>query len=253
VQKGFSPILIVLIIAAAVGGYFVYMSLRGSNGSVAISPTISSIPAPTTKPESTNSAASPAPNDAGETKDWKTYTNINGYTFKYPENQIKLITPSEYVKESELNQVSKLRLSLLKSPREGFDKPSMTIQVLDPRLKTNQINVLNENCKLYTGNIQFNTLDEFGRGMYKNTTNKNCSYFYSVINPLRMDKFQNKYDSFNFSVDSSTLDSADGGLLVPRGQINYVMLEISSKFYLIAYDSTEKIFNQILSTFKFTQ
>jgi len=78
VQKGFTPILIVILLAIGiVGGYFVYTSLRGvppKAGDMAISPTSSSIPAPTTQPESTSSA---------DMKDWKTYAN-KVYKFRYP-------------------------------------------------------------------------------------------------------------------------------------------------------------------------
>lgn len=73
-QSGFALILIVLFIAAAVGGYFVYSSLRGTGeaGNVAISLPASSIP----KSESTSSA---------ETANWKTFTSkMEGFTLHYP-------------------------------------------------------------------------------------------------------------------------------------------------------------------------
>ncbi len=79
-ERGFVPILIVLIIAAAAGGYFVYTSLRGASktSDVAIPPTPVSVSTPTTKPESASS---------GETKDWKIYTNTNGkFSIQYPPN-----------------------------------------------------------------------------------------------------------------------------------------------------------------------
>ena len=69
-MRGFAPILIVVLVAvAAIGGYFVYTSLRGMvsevEPDVAISPTIQA-PMPTTKPESTSSA---------DMSNWKIYTN----------------------------------------------------------------------------------------------------------------------------------------------------------------------------------
>ena len=79
-QKGYIPILIVILIAVlAVGGYFAYSSLRANPAkpaSVAISPSPASVSNPTPKPESTSSAVNPAPNGAWETANWKTYTNI---------------------------------------------------------------------------------------------------------------------------------------------------------------------------------
>lgn len=72
-QKGLAPILIVILIALAVGGYLVYSKQ-----------TTQSTPAP--------KAASPVPTDTGETANpdsiganWKTYTNtLYGYLIKLP-------------------------------------------------------------------------------------------------------------------------------------------------------------------------
>ncbi len=80
-QRGFIPLLIILILVAifgaAAGGYFLYTSLRGvppKAGDAAIS-TASN---PTSKPESTSSA---------DMTNWKTYTDTNnGFSLKYPPN-----------------------------------------------------------------------------------------------------------------------------------------------------------------------
>ncbi len=79
-QRGFTPILIVVLVAVAlVGGYFLYTSLRANPAkpeSVAISTAPVSVSTPTTKPESTFSA---------ETTNWKTYTDASAkYSFRYP-------------------------------------------------------------------------------------------------------------------------------------------------------------------------
>ncbi len=86
-QKGFAPILIVVLIAAAVGGYF-WFNDSNNQTKPAQNVQTTKTPAPATKPESTSSAASPAPNGAGETANWKTYTNTKfGYQIKYPSNR----------------------------------------------------------------------------------------------------------------------------------------------------------------------
>lgn len=79
-QKGLAPILIVLLIAAAVGGYFIYQNQ--------IKPTLPPITQPTP-----SQIAAPAPTDADTTvnteasrsANWKTYTNSKyGFSLKYP-------------------------------------------------------------------------------------------------------------------------------------------------------------------------
>ena len=99
-MRGFAPILIVVLVAvAAIGGYFVYTSLRGMvsevEPDVAISPTIQT-PTPTTKPESTSSA---------ETANWKTYTNIkHKFSLKYPTDwkYVEVPTPTYQTQNDEI-------------------------------------------------------------------------------------------------------------------------------------------------------
>lgn len=69
-QKGFAPILIVLLIALAIGGYLTYQKQ------------IKSTPLPQPSPSSiTTSVAS----SSDETTNWKTYTNdMFNFSFKYP-------------------------------------------------------------------------------------------------------------------------------------------------------------------------
>lgn len=71
-SKGFAPILIVVMIAALVGGYLLYQNQTKPTPL----PTTQLTSTPTSSPESTNSA---------ETTNWKTYTNKDNYfSFKYP-------------------------------------------------------------------------------------------------------------------------------------------------------------------------
>ncbi len=72
-QKGLVPILIVLLIAAAIGGYLVY-SGKVNLPQKQIAQTL-------------KSDASAAPTSAGETANWKTYTNER-YSLKYPKELI---------------------------------------------------------------------------------------------------------------------------------------------------------------------
>lgn len=75
-QKGVTLILIVILIALAlgVGGYMLYNQQA--------KPT----PPPTTQP-TPSPTASPVPTDTGETADWKIYSNPKlGYSVKYPKS-----------------------------------------------------------------------------------------------------------------------------------------------------------------------
>ena len=78
-QKGLAPILIVILIALAVGGYLVYQ-----NQSKSVSPVkTDTSPAPTGATETAN------PDSIGA--NWKTYTNTqHGYSLKYPTTWDKL-------------------------------------------------------------------------------------------------------------------------------------------------------------------
>ncbi len=74
-QKGFAPILILIIIAVLIGGYLIYQNSQNQSKTIPL-PTPQLTSTPTATPESTNSA---------ETTNWKTYTNTDyGFSFQYP-------------------------------------------------------------------------------------------------------------------------------------------------------------------------
>ncbi len=79
-QKGVAPILIVLLIALAIGGYFLYQQ-QAKTTLPTPSPTQT-----TTQPSPNPTNTSPVPNGTGETTSWKTYTDTElGISFKYPD------------------------------------------------------------------------------------------------------------------------------------------------------------------------
>ena len=79
-QRGFIPILIVILIAVLVGGYFVYTNSQTKTPTSTIHPSPSPVD------------ASSAPSGTDETANWKTFTySSNTFSFKYPDN----ITPHE--------------------------------------------------------------------------------------------------------------------------------------------------------------
>ena len=89
-QKGFGVIYIlvgILVVTLIAGGAF-YLG-----GQTTPKPVVTSSSQPSISPD-----VSPAPTDAGETTNWKTYTNTKyGFSFKYPNSEnwkfISLPTP----------------------------------------------------------------------------------------------------------------------------------------------------------------
>lgn len=76
-QKGIAPILIIILIAVAVGGYLIYQT---QTKPVVVPQVIQ----PSSAPVSTSSATSSA-----ETANWKTYTNTKyGFSIQYPSDLI---------------------------------------------------------------------------------------------------------------------------------------------------------------------
>ncbi len=87
VEAGLAPILIVLLVVAVIGGYFVYQNKVFPN------------PQQTSQ---TSPTASPALTGAGETVNWKTYTNEKRqFLFKYH--------PNLYVKKGEVDEYYSFR------------------------------------------------------------------------------------------------------------------------------------------------
>ncbi len=87
-QKGQTPVLILvgilIIIVVAGGAYFLGKSANSKPSSTPV--VTSQSPQPALIPQSTPDA-SPAPTGAGETTNWKIYTNSEyGFSFKYPSN-----------------------------------------------------------------------------------------------------------------------------------------------------------------------
>lgn len=79
-QKGFAPILIVIILAALVGGYLLYQKQVKP---VAVPQQVQVTPAPTTKNESTGSAETGNPDSIRA--NWKIYTRPD-FSLKLPED-----------------------------------------------------------------------------------------------------------------------------------------------------------------------
>ncbi len=123
-QKGLAPIIIVILIAVALGGYLLYKQQP--------KPTLSS-------PQTTYSTSSPT---TDETANWKTYTNsIYQFSFDYPQDW-SFNTPSLEDKHSNNKSVLQINISsdsdiknkiLLENQKDIL---SMTVVIWDNRSKT---------------------------------------------------------------------------------------------------------------------
>lgn len=102
-QKGFAPILIVILIALAVGGYLLYQKQ--------VKPVV--IPQTVIQPTSVP-VISPVASDSAETANWKTYTNTDGkYLIKYPSDY--LLEETDSIKTPEKFPVGKKQVAIKSS------------------------------------------------------------------------------------------------------------------------------------------
>lgn len=99
-QKGFAPILIVLILAALVGGYFLYSKQKPSTP---LSQTVQPTSTPSSTPESTNSAET-VYTESDRSANWKIYTT-EAYKIEYPAEWT--IVASDYLKTIQLSNQSR--------------------------------------------------------------------------------------------------------------------------------------------------
>lgn len=199
--------------------------------------------------QSSTRPQTPGPPEAFSTANWKTYTNTNGYSFRYPVEVI--LGKSTLIPDEEINNVKEIYLTLQSSKRYNYNRPTAIIESLDPQLQENTVIIDKDDCTSISGKKSFTTLNQFAELLFTRESNPNCRTFHKVVDPLRKMPFNNLYEGYTFTIDSEGLGGTSGGSVVPRGNITYLLLENSKKFYLISYDSTENVFNQILSTFKF--
>lgn len=199
-QKGLAPILIVLLIAAVIGGYLLY------SGKINLNQTTQ--PSPTTN-------VSPAPTGDAETANWKTYTNTKyKYSFKYPSHYNFL--DAELMSQSTTND--EFMVSFLKYSS-------------------------NEAQKYKINNREEAFYDYFGVVVQGG----NCSSLTTPGNVVTIDGVSGK----KYTGSSSTFaDPQFGDILVLVNKNNYC--------YHLAFlkdprnpKSSEALFDQILSTFKF--
>lgn len=208
-SKGLAPLVIIILIALAVGGYLLYQKQ--------LKP---AVPQP-----SVNPVASPVPTGAGETTNWETYTNEKcKFSLQYPEDWVVNAWPVEI--NSVPENVCSVNFGKFQLPvtREG-----------DTELKRlgYLIEVWGEKGTDFEQNASENDI-------YKNRTN-----------------YKREKVAFNnlpaYRITGTGMDFPRDRLIVAKDAIvysisvNYLLTENNQR------DEAQKTFNQILSTFKFTQ
>lgn len=245
-QRGFAPILIlvgILIIMAVAGGaYYVgagknvvlppalkactQEAKQCSDGSYVVRSGLncefSSCPAPT------GVEASGAPNGDAEAADWKTYTD-QSYSFKYPQDAtVKIITGNSFITGQEVTNEL-----MITPPEEASNHYIFNITVEDNTQNLNTREVIDN----YISSLKSNNNIPGGTEGMINRINKSIKpYTNGNINGLIgtygwETEFTELVESKNNKIYSFSIHDGNG----------------------YTNDYVSKLFDQILSTFKFTQ
>lgn len=225
-QRGFAPILIVLLIALGIGGYFVYKNY--SNNQTKVTP-----PQQISQPSTSLVSASPVPSDTGEAANWKVYTNIKyGYSFKYPPKLTSIeISPDKR------DAVVSIAGRPEGSTREGYYRGLFDISSFTPRdLLYDSDETAEELLDLKIGD-QYKPPDR----MVGNITRKYPTY--KRLPDITIGGLQAKVFE-----DSKTLHGGVGKrFYVNKGNNAYLITSevLPSQYY------PQELYDQILSTFRF--
>lgn len=219
-QKGLAPIVIILLIALAVGGFLIYQK----QSKISIS-------------SSTTNIASPALTD--ETINWNTYTNTKfNYSVKYP-NKVQLITqnPEFGIKQEEMPGISLLLDGGSPSYKEGF------INVIDPQTLTI---IENPQARSQWENLN---LDQFVQKIWELNKNDKNPY---IPNKQVGEIIETQVDgrrALKFSLSGSYIIHTGEGTL--KEEHSFIFIDYNNKKYFLMFPSRDNTFSQILATFKF--
>ncbi|OGE45837.1 hypothetical protein A3B39_01245 [Candidatus Daviesbacteria bacterium RIFCSPLOWO2_01_FULL_37_10] len=213
-QKGLAPILIVILVAVlGIGGYFVYTSLRGGMYQTVRPDTAIS---PSTSP----TTATPTPS-SDPTANWKTYQSAN-FSFKYPSNGVVKNASSTIVfvsYQEDTKPYWTFSVSTTDNPMHLSTKQIVDKIVSD--LKSNQ----NAPWAKSQADQMSDTMKAYTNGQITGIKLQSFDEGYPQSFGRVVQATENKIYEFNIG------DGSGGGVS----------------------DEDEKLFDQILSTFKFTQ
>jgi len=227
-QKCIAPILIVILIAVAVGGYLLYQE---QTKPVVVPQTISqSSPSPVVSPVASSSA---------EIANWKTYTNIqDGYSMKYRQDFV--VTNRD-------------TWTFFKSPiaAKGGGYPDEDWFNLAISIKDNPNN---QTALEYVNEYANSTITESLKRIPTSAVNPELRKFYDT----RANNVRSSFKNYSNEIIEGAIGDTDGY----ENPNTAVIFSKNKKIYIFELlggpntgtpptETAEKIFQQILSTFKF--
>lgn len=226
-QKGFAPILIVLLVALGIGGYLIYQ--KQAKPIPVPQPSPSPVTTPASSPTASSSATSPVPDGSGETVDWKTYISKDkSVLFMYPIDA-KVTLGKAY--------------SMLSSD------PSDAVTIETPYISVdNQGYILNVVIRENLQNLPAKTvIDNYLSEVEKNCSPPACGLPQKVRSTLK-EYTNSEVNGYTFRIGGET----DSVMVVQvKNNKTYIFRISNGNGY--ATEQGIKIFDQILSTFKFTE
>ena len=184
-----------------------------------------------TSPPPSTPVPSPTPTTTSPTVELETYTNNEGFTFKYPSN-MKLSSPDTFdPSRFAATEYNNIGLQDIQYSQNSFSN--------DPHLK---INVLSKSL----GTLEQQAQEYFD----KNTTKENGSM--EVVNDITQSIF-NGYDSYEYTLSGSSITTPSSGYVGYNGNYKFIWVENDNATISIIYTTDETQFDQILSTFEFTE
>lgn len=152
-QKGFVPVLIVVLVATLLGGYFLYSKQFKSV---------------LQQPSSTPTITSNESSSSAETANWKAHTNIEGsYSFQYPPTWVVEIFKEKYPNNVSYDKAHVIFQSRATTDQEKVDdKPGLPVDMATGSIK---VSIAKESFQLVTG--EFNNETKISEQDYFNLNN----------------------------------------------------------------------------------
>lgn len=223
-QKGLAPIVIVLLIAAALGGYLIYQNQSKSV---------------TTPAEQTETSK------VDEAGDWETFTNKKyGYSFKYPDGMSPYSDVWVPAEESPLIETIIFHKMTPEYQGPEYVQRLFSVEAHDPKVH-------------YKGSPFLKTISlpllQFAQEIWdinKNEEGPTERRRIKKVGHLTETTLDN-HRAFKFSL-TATYGDARGGYVLDE-EYTYFLTEKGGIKYIIRFPSQGQIFKTMLSTFKFVE
>lgn len=241
-QKGLAPILIVLLIALGIGGYFIYKinnppapSITGPVGILLWDRIKQVKPAPASPNTQPTPQPSPRPSGNVETANWKTYTNKeSGYSFMYPQN-FQVTTRDNYYYSFFTGKLVK-EIVINKSRDDLSDWFEISISIDDNPQNLSANDVINN----YLQKLKTISKTETEISSAKTITEK----ITKSLKPYKNGQIEGLHALFGYEYDYDIIVQTKNNKIYGFQYTGDNGVKVNAK--------AEKLVTQILSTFKFT-